>query len=124
MTRALKQCRAAIKRYGSERGEKEIIKQMSEQYGSERVQKVLGSGIKALAPAEEKNYGRTNRSLHYMKAFEAGHVLEAQDVGVLRTEKVLTPGIGPEFLESVIGKKLARAVQDGAGVAFEDIKRP
>ena len=124
MTRALKQCQAAMNRYGSERGEKEIIAQMSEQYGSERVQKVLGSGIKALAPAEEKNYGRTNRSLHYMKAFEAGHVLEAQDIGVLRTEKVLTPGIGPEFLESVIGKKLRRAVQDGAGVAFEDIKRP
>ena len=121
MTRALKQCQAAMNRYGSERGEKEIIAQMSEQYGSERVQKVLGSGIKALAPAEEKNYGRTNRSLHYMKAFEAGHVLEAGDVGVLRTEKVLTPGLSPEFLESVIGKKLRRAVDDGAGVAWEDI---
>ena len=121
MTRALKQCQAAMNRYGSERGEKEIIAQMSEQYGSERVQKVLGNGIKALAPAEEKNYGRTNRSLHYMKAFEAGHVLTADDIGVLRTEKVLTPGLSPEFLESVIGKKLRRAVDDGAGVAWEDI---
>lgn len=121
MTRALRQCQAAINRYGSERGEKEIIAQMSEQYGSERVQKVLGSGIKALAPAEEKNYGRTNRSLHYMKAFEAGHVLAADDIGVLRTEKVLTPGLSPEFLESVIGKKLRRAADDGAGVAWEDI---
>lgn len=121
MTKALRQCQAAINRYGSERGEKEIIAQMSEQYGSERVQKVLGSGIKALAPAEEKNYGRTNRSLHYMKAFEAGHILAAEDIGVLRTEKVLTPGLSPEFLESVIGKKLRRAVQDGAGVAWEDI---
>ena len=121
MTRALKQCQAAMNRYGSERGEKEIIAQMSEQYGSERVQKVLGSGIKALAPAEEKNYGRTNRSLHYMKAFEAGHVLTADDIGVLRTEKVLTPGLSPEFLENVIGKKLRRAVDDGAGVAWEDI---
>ena len=121
MTRALRQCQAAMNRYGSERGEKEIIAQMSEQYGSERVQKVLGSGIKALAPAEEKNYGRTNRSLHYMKAFEAGHVLEAQDIGVLRTEKVLTPGLSPEFLESVIGKKLRRAVDHGAGVAWEDL---
>ena len=121
MTRALRQCQAAMNRYGSERGEKEIIAQMSEQYGSERVQKVLGSGIKALAPAEEKNYGRTNRSLHYMKAFEAGHVLTADDIGVLRTEKVLTPGLSPKFLESVIGKKLRRAVDDGAGVAWEDI---
>ncbi len=120
MTRALRQCQAAMNRYGSERGEKEIIAQMSEQYGSERVQKVLGNGIKALAPAEEKNYGRTNRSLHYMKAFEAGHILAAEDIGVLRTEKVLTPGIGPEFLESVIGKKLRRAVDDGAGVLADD----
>ena len=121
MTRALRQCQAAINRYGSERGEKEIIAQMSEQYGSARVQKVLGSGIKALAPAEENNYGRTNRSLHYMRAFEAGHLLKAGDVGVLRTEKVLTPGLSPEFLESVIGKKLSRTVDDGAGVAWEDI---
>lgn len=120
MTRALKQCRAAINRYGPERGGQEIIKQMEEQYGSGRVQKVLGNGIKALAPAEEKNYGRTNRSLHYMKAFEAGHVLAAGDVGVLRTEKVLTPGLSPALYESVIGKKLCRAVQDGAGVAWED----
>lgn len=120
MTRALRQCQAAINRYGSERGEKEIIAQMSEQYGSERVQKVLGNGIKALAPAEEKNYGRTNRSLHYMKAFEAGHVLAVGDIGVLRTEKVLTPGLSPALYESVVGKKLCRAVQDGAGVLQED----
>lgn len=121
MTKALRQCKAAINRYGPERGGQEIIKQMSEQYGSERVQKVLGNGIKALAPAEEKNYGRTNRSLHYMKAFETGHVLEAGDIGVLRTEKILTPGLSPALYESVIGKKLRRAVDDGAGVAWEDI---
>ena len=120
MTRALRQCQAAMNRYGSERGEKEIIAQMSEQYGSERVQKVLGNGIKALAPAEEKNYGRTNRSLHYMKAFEAGHILAAEDIGVLRTEKILTPGLSPALYESVVGKKLRRAVQDGAGVLQED----
>lgn len=122
MTKALRQCQAAIKRYGPERGEKEIVLQMEEQYGSGRVQKVLGNGIKALAPAEEKNYGRTNRSLHYMKAFEAGHVLAAEDVGVLRTEKILSPGIGPEHYESVIGKKLARAVEDGAGILLEDLE--
>ncbi|MBR5095986.1 MAG: N-acetylneuraminate synthase family protein [Treponema sp.] len=122
MTKALKQCQAAINRYGPERGEKEIIDQMSEQYGSGRVQKVLGNGIKALAPAEEKNYGRTNRSLHYMKAFEAGHILRAEDVGVLRTEKILSPGIGPEHYESVLGKKLTRAVEDGAGILSEDLE--
>lgn len=122
MTKALKQCQAALNRYGPECGEQEIVTQMEEQFGSARVQKVLGNGIKALAPAEEKNYGRTNRSLHYMKAFEAGHILAAEDVGVLRTEKILTPGLSPEHYESVIGKKLTRAVEDGAGILSEDLE--
>ena len=57
-----------------------------------------------------------------MKAFEAGHVLAAKDIGVLRTEKILTPGLSPEFYESVIGKKLTRAVEDGAGILSEDLE--
>ncbi|MCR5045622.1 MAG: N-acetylneuraminate synthase family protein [Treponema sp.] len=120
MTKALKQCEAAIKRYGNERGGQEIIKQMEEQFGSERVQKVLGSGVKKLAPAEEANYGRTNRSLHYMADFESGHILQAKDVGVLRTEKILSPGLAPECLDLILGKKLSRKAKDGAGISWED----
>ena len=121
MTKALKQCEAALKRYGKERGGQEIVAQMSEQYGKERVQKVLGSGVKKLAAAEEKNYGRTNRSLHYMADFEAGHILREEDIGVLRTEKILTPGISPRYAESLVGKKLVRSVHDGDGVLLDDI---
>ena len=37
------------------------------------------------------------------------------------TEKVLTPGISPEFLDDVIGKTLSCDVVDGAGVQFSDL---
>ncbi len=120
MTQALRQCEAALSHYGRERGRQEIIKQISMQYGSERVETVLGSGVKKLAASEEKNYGRTNRSLRYMKKCSYNHILQESDIGVLRTEKILTPGIPPEFLELVIGKRLARQVESGDGVSLED----
>ena len=116
------QCDAVLRHYGFERGQQEIITQMEDQYGTERVQKVLGSGIKKLAPSEEPNYGRTNRSCHFMRDFSKGHVIQKGDVEVLRTEKVLSVGIGPEFYESLSGKVLTRDVKNGAGVQEEDFK--
>lgn len=113
---------AVLRHYGFERGQQEIITQMEDQYGKERVQKVLGSGIKQLAPSEEANYGRTNRSCHFMRDFSKGHVIQKGDVEVLRTEKVLSVGIGPEFYESLTGKVLTRDVKNGAGVQEEDFK--
>ena len=120
MVQALRQCEAALNHYGRELGSQEIIRQISMQYGSERVEKVLGSGVKKLAASEEKNYGRTTRSLRYMNKCSHNHILQKSDVGVLRTEKILTPGISPEFLELVIGKRLTRPVESGDGVQFED----
>lgn len=120
MTCAIGQAQAVMRHYGEVRGRDEIIRQMGAQYGKERVARVLGSGVKALAPAEEKNYGRTNRSLHYMGDFAAGHVISGNDVGILRTEKILTPGLSPEFFERIIGARLSRPVSDGAGVEWGD----
>lgn len=99
----------------------EIIRQMEMQYGEEKVSRVLGTGVKKLAPIEIQNYGRTNRSLHYTSSFEKGHKIESKDIAVLRTEKVLTPGIPPEFLERVTGCVLQKDVTSGSGVAWEDL---
>lgn len=115
------QAEASIKHYGRELGSQRIIEQLTEQFGSEKVNAVLGSGIKALADSEKANYGRTNRSLHYMKDFKKGHVLEPSDIAVLRTEKILTPGLSPEYLETVLGKKLTKDVVSGSGVSFSDL---
>ena len=57
-----------------------------------------------------------------MRDFSKGHVIQKGDVEVLRTEKVLSVGIGPEFYESLTGKVLTRDVKNGAGVQEEDFK--
>ena len=56
-----------------------------------------------------------------MRDMKKGDVIGEGDVAVLRTEKVLTPGLTPDWLDKVIGKKLLRDVTSGAGVQLEDI---
>ena len=56
-----------------------------------------------------------------MKNLKAGSIISKNDVAVLRTEKVLSVGISPEFLDTVIGAKLVKDVRDGDGVQFSDI---
>ncbi|MCQ2576070.1 MAG: N-acetylneuraminate synthase family protein [Treponema sp.] len=118
MVHIIHQSEVTLKHYGEEYGRKRIFDQLAEEYGMEKINEVLGTGLKKLAPAEEANYGRTNRSLHFMHAMKKGEVIKPEDIGVLRTEKVLTPGIGPEFLETIIGKTLQQDVTSGAGVDF------
>ena len=119
MVHTLHQTEATFRHYGEVVGLQRTIDQLSEQFGHDKVMAVLGDGIKKLAPAEEANYGRTNRSLHFMRDMKKGEVIGEGDVAVLRTEKVLTPGISPEYLDDVIGKTLACDVEDGAGVKFD-----
>lgn len=98
------------------------LEPLIEDYGEEMAEIMMGNGIKALAPSEESNYTRTNRSIHYMKAFKAGHILRKRDIAVLRTEKILTPGISPEFFDDVAGKRLKKDVTAGEGLLFEHLE--
>lgn len=120
MVHAVHQTEAVLNRYGKEKGWEVAFSQLKEAFDEEKILSCLGTGIKKLAPAEEKNYGRTNRSLHFMRALKKGEKIVPADIGVLRTEKVLTPGIGPEFLNLVVGAVLTKDVKNGAGVQFED----
>lgn len=120
MTHAVHQGQAMMAHYGAERGRDEIIKQLSDEYGDAAVQEALGDGIKHLAASEAANYGRTNRSLHYMRAMKIGEVVQSGDIAVLRTEKVLSPGLSPRYLDTVTGTVLQRDVDDGAGVSWGD----
>ena len=92
-----------------------------ERYGNLRVEAVLGDGRKWLAPSERANYERTNRSLHVVNALPAGHRLGTGDLAILRTEKVLRPGLAPQFLETVLGRTLKRAVPAGEGLVWDDL---
>lgn len=120
MSHCIRQCEAIFRQYG-EKAENYIINQLKTDGGfGGRVEKCLGNGIKKLAPAEEANYGRTNRSLHFMRGMKAGETVRKEDIGILRTEKILTPGIHPDFLDEVIGAKLTKNVNSGEGVRLED----
>lgn len=121
MVHVAHQTDAAVRHYGQSLALEKAIEQLSEQFGKEKVLAVLGTGIKKLAPAEEANYGRTNRSLHVMHSMKKGDVLKESDVGILRTEKILTPGISPEYYDLIVGKTLSNDVTSGQGLRFEDL---
>jgi sialic acid synthase SpsE len=90
-------------------------------YGARRVGRVLGNGVKTLAPSERRNYGRTNRSIHAVAEIPAGATIGPSDVAVLRTERVLRPGLPPEHLPLVIGRRAKRAIPAGEGVVWDDV---
>jgi len=94
---------------------------LTREYGTDRVETVLGDGRKRLAHSERANYGRTNRSLHALRSISRGESFTPRNVAALRTEKVLRPGLGPEFLGVVLGRRAARDVPDGEGIEWGDV---
>ncbi|MDC7218568.1 MAG: N-acetylneuraminate synthase family protein [Spirochaetales bacterium] len=102
----------------SEEAQRERLKK---RLGADGLQIVLGSGKKDLAPAEAAHYGRTNRSLHALTYLPAGTVLTPENTALLRTEKVLRPGLEPKNVPAVLGKKLTRPVESGQGILWDDL---
>ena len=90
-------------------------------YSKDFLRRIIGDGEKKLAAAEKDNYGKTNRSLHYIKDLQKGVVLTNSDIAVLRTEKNLTAGESPEYLHYFIGSVLQKDVTGGSGAVFDDI---
>ena len=113
MARAVRDAEAA--------GPADTLHRLETVYGAERVRRVIGSGVKDLAPSERANYRRTNRSIHAVSDIGAGSVITADAVAVLRTEKVLRPGLGPEFLPVVTGRRSSRDIPAGEGITWEDL---
>ncbi|TFG79680.1 MAG: spore coat protein [Spirochaetales bacterium] len=108
-------------RAASEAGSAATIEAITAEYGAETVEAVLGDGCKRLAPSEAANYMRTNRSLHASRAIREGETLTEENVAVLRTEKILRPGLVPALLPVVLGRKAARDISDGQGLEWVDV---
>lgn len=120
MCHTLGQTQAVLRHYGQDVGFERAIDQLSQQFGKEKVLACLGSGVKELAAAELANYERTNRSLHFMRDMKKGEYVQEADIGILRTEKVLSPGISPDYYDLLLGACLTRDVKNGSGVRLED----
>lgn len=93
-------------------------------YPNQKIMEVIGSGEKKLSNSEKDNYGKTNRSLHYIRDLKKDSVITKDDIAVLRTEKELTQGELPDLFDFFIGAVLQKDITSGAGVKMEDfIKR-
>ena len=105
---------------GSQSGK--ALARAQKEFGADRVKQVIGDGKKKLARCEKANYGKTNRSIHFMRSMKAGEVITEKDIAVLRTEKELSVGISPEYYDTILGKTLAQNVCSGEGLQKHQIK--
>ncbi len=98
-----------------------IINILKCSYDDKTILSTLGSGKKELAKSEQKNYGRTNRSIHFMRDMKKGETITKKDIAILRTERILSVGIEPCYFDEVLNKTLSQDANDGDGLAWKHI---
>ncbi len=122
---------AAVKRYAPEVNLSQevnnkhlnyVITELIPEYGLPRIEAALGDGILGLAESELPHYGRTNRSIHATGPLAAGTTVSLENTALLRTEKVLRPGIPSRDRARVYGQRLVRDVASGDGITWEDLE--
>jgi sialic acid synthase SpsE len=111
---------SAVRR-AAQAGQEETIAHYSSERGSSLVEQILGNGVKELAPCERDNYRLTNRSIHAIRDIKAGEILKKSDYAVLRTEKILRPGMEPCWENAIEGRATKKFIPAGEGIRFEDI---
>jgi sialic acid synthase SpsE len=99
----------------------DIIKHYKKKNGDELIKKILGSGVKELAQSEKENYRRTNRSVHALRDIQKGEIISKNDYAVLRTEKILRPGLEPKWEKMIEGRTAGNFIPSGEGIRFEDV---
>jgi len=99
----------------------QTLANLSRDRGASLVEAVLGDGVKILAPSERDNYERTNRSIHALRDIQPGEIIKEEDFAVLRTEKILRPGLAPSWADRICGRKARQFIPAGQGIRFEDI---
>jgi len=99
----------------------QTIAYYSGERGADFIGRILGSGIKELAPSERANYRLTNRSIHALRNIKKGEALSREDYAVLRTEKVLRPGLEPCWEQAIEGRIARNDIPAGEGIRFEDV---
>jgi len=107
--------------WAAEAGPEKTLERFRRDWGEKTIEQVMGSGIKELAPSEKANYRLSNRSIHAMRDIKPGEIIKREDFAVLRTEKLLRPGLEPGFEFSIIGRTARNFIPAGEGIRFEDI---
>ncbi|MCL2180486.1 MAG: N-acetylneuraminate synthase family protein [Treponema sp.] len=110
----------AVKQAAKDGSEKTIAR-YNEERGSSFIEKILGNGVKELAASERANYRLTNRSIHALRDIQKGGIIKRDDYAVLRTEKILRPGLEPFWEKEIEGRTARNFIPAGEGIRFEDI---
>lgn len=121
MVQKIRQMEKPIYNYGCSCGSSIIIEELEEEFSKEKIQAVLGTGVKTLAPAEAANYGRTNRSIHVLHDMKAGDIITKDKIALLRTEKILNPGLNPRYWDTVMGTQLQKDIEAGQGLLWHHL---
>ena len=108
-------------RKAAENGADETIAAYKKERSDALIEKILGDGVKTLAPSEKENYTRTNRSIHAMRDIAKGEIIKKCDYAVLRTEKNLRPGLEPCWENNIEGRTARNNIPAGEGIRFEDV---
>lgn len=88
--------------------------------GIRAVEQALGDGVKQPVSAEMANTPIARKSLHWNRALPAGAVVSFGDLIALRPGM----GISPSEMSSLVGRKLARAVDASEMVSESDLEAP
>ena len=82
---------------------------------------MLGNGIKQPAEAELELVDCDRRMILVTRRIEAGEVIAAEAVRILRAERNVAPGLMPKFWDVVVGARAARDIPAGRGLVWEDV---
>ncbi|MDX9958798.1 MAG: N-acetylneuraminate synthase family protein [Spirochaetia bacterium] len=108
-------------RDAAQEGSSRTLATMADRYGPTKIEAVMGTGIKRLAPSEAANYERTTRSIHASRPILKGEAFGPHNLAILRTEKILRPGLHPSMMAVLLGRMAARDIPDGEGVEWADL---
>lgn len=92
------------------------LDRLMNKYDPEFVVQILGDGVKRLAPSETANYLTTNRSIISTRTVLKGEQFTEENIALLRSEKNITPGLAPDYLEIVLGRRASRDIKNGSGI--------
>jgi sialic acid synthase len=77
----------------------------------------MGDGVKATYPSEMKPLHKMAKKLVAARNLPVGHVLTAEDIGIMSP----SDGLAPYFMDDLLGKALTRPLKAEANISLEDV---
>ena len=97
------------------------LRELRSRYGSARVDRCMGDGIKRMAESENASYWTTNRTILATRHIDLGERFDSSNISLLRSETQMKPGISPIFYDELLLRITDREIRNGAGIEWGDV---